>query len=336
MRFNSHTRVACFLACDLFAFSARGQSTPQASPAIHIDVERVNVSVVITDARGQFVSGLHRDDFHLFDDGTEQRVTDFLSSEDPAQVLLLIEAGPAVYLLESGHVRAVQALLDGLSVNDRVAIARYNEGAEPILDFTADKRIASTALDRLRFNVGFGQLNLASSMLTALDWLERVPGKKSLIVLSTGVDTSSESKIQELLNRTKTADVLVLLISLGADLRTAQPTYKKRARKIQPAQDKAEGLAQAFADADEELRSIAAANGGRAYFPKSSRDFASVFAEVAQVVRHEYSLGFIPAARDAKVHSIDVRISDSRNAASDAEPASRYRIDHRQAYLAPQ
>ena len=336
MSVSARIRAAYFLCRSVsFLLPVFGQSSSQPSPAIRVEVERVNVSVVITDSRGQFVNGLHRNDFHLFDDGTEQPVTDFLSTEDPAQVLLLIEAGPAVYLLESGHLRAVQSLLDGLAPNDRVAMARYNEGAEPILDFTDDKRMASAAVDRLRFNVGFGQLNLASSVLTALDWLAHVPGKKSLVVLTTGVDTSPESSVERLVTRLKTTDVRVLLISLGAELRTAQSTDKKQPRKTQPVPDKTEALAQAFAHADEELRSVAAANGGRAYFPKSARDFASAFAEIAELVRHEYSLGFVPPARDARVHSIDVRINDFFDASSSAARSSPYRIDHRQAYLAP-
>lgn len=337
MSFELPLRAAFFLGgTALLATSSLAQSPSQPPPAIHVDVERVNVGVVVTDSRGQFIGGLSRDAFHLFDNGSEQPVTDFLNTEDPAQVLLLIEAGPAVYLLEGGHLAAVQSLLEGLSPSDRVAVARYNERAEPILDFTPDKRAASAALDLLRFNVGFSQLNLASSVITALDWLAHVPGKKSLIVLSTGIDTSPESDAQKLLMRLKTTDVRVLLISLGAELRASQPAGKKQGKKTQPASDKTDAIAQGFAQADNELRSIAEANGGRAYFPKSSKDFAGVFAEIAQLVRHEYNLAFIPPARDARLHSIDVRISGSSAVTPDLAGTPAYRVDHRQAYLAPQ
>lgn len=331
-----HVRVAKSLPFLLFfAHAALAQDAPDTAPSIKIEVERVNVGVIVTDAHGQFVTGLPRDAFHLFDDGAEQQVTDFLSTEDPAQVLLLVEAGPAVYLLESGHLAAVQSLLAGLAPGDRVAIARYNEGAEPILNFTPDKRLASAALDQLRFNVGFGQLNLASSLLTALDWLARIPGKKSLVVLSTGIDTSQPNAGQRLAARLRTTDVRVLLVSLGAEMRATQSAGKKQTKKITPAAENNDGLGQAFAQADEELRAIAEANGGRAYFPKSPKDFAGVFGEIAQLVRHEYSLAFIPPARDAKLHSIDVQISDLTGAPDPSQPAA-YHVDHRQAYLAPQ
>lgn len=328
-------RLACFfLGVALLAPFARGQQAASAAPEIHLDVDRVNVGVVVTDSRGQFVTGLRRGDFRVFDDGVEQPLTDFLSTEDPAQILLLIEAGPAVYLLEGGHVAAVASLLEGLAPTDRVAIARYNEGAEPILDFTSDRRLAFGALDNLRFNLGFGQLNLASSIATALDWLARVPGKKSLIVLSTGVDTSPASAAQALLARLRTSDVRLLLVSLGAQLRNAPPGGKKARKGAAAAADQENPVTEAFARADEELRAIAEASGGRVYFPQTAGDFAKVFAEIAQLVRHEYSLAFVPPARDAKLHSIEVRVTDPAASASDAAVPA-YHIAHRQAYLAP-
>ena len=340
MFISNRYRAALFIACAfLSAPSALPQQTARPSPDIRISVDRVNVGALVTDSRGQFVAGLRRENFHLFDDGVEQPITDFLSVDEPAQVLLLIEAGPAVYLLQGGHLQAIHALLEGLSPTDRVAIARYNEAPEPILNFTPDKPVAAAALDQLRFNLGFGQLNLASSLATALDWLARVPGKKSLVLLSTGVDTSPPAAVQNLLARLKSTDVRVLAVSLGSELRVSEPAEKKRSKKAQAAPEKTQAVNEALAQADEELKAIAQANGGRAYFPINSKDFAEVFAQIAQLVRHEYNLGFVPPVHDGKVHSIDVRVMDSpaerpSGATSDILPAA-YRIDHRQAYVAP-
>jgi VWFA-related protein len=341
MLLSSRRRAALFIPCAfLFAPAALPQQPAQSTPDIRILVDRVNIGVVVTDSNGQFIGGLHREDFQLFDNGAEQPITDFLSVDEPAQVLLLIEAGPAVYLLEGGHLQAVHALLDGLSPSDSVAIARYNEGAEPILNFTQDKSVAGSALDQLRFDLGFGQLNLASSLATALEWLARVPGKKSLILLSTGVDTSPPKAAQNLLGRLQSTDVRVLAVSLGGELRSVQPSGKKRSKKDQPTPEKTQAAAEGFAQADEELKEIAQANGGRAYFPRTNKDFAAVFSQIAQLVRHEYSLGFVPPAHDGKLHSIDLRVSsahgaNSPSAAGDSPTAAAYRVDHRQAYVAP-
>jgi VWFA-related protein len=332
---------ALFISCAfLLVPRTVAQQSVSSPPNIHISVDRVSVGVVVTDSRGQFIGGLRREDFRLFDNGTEQPITDFFNVDEPAQVLLLIEAGPAVYLLEGGHLQAVHALLDGLAPTDRVAIARYNGVPEPISDFTPDKSAAVGTLDQLRFNLGFGQLNLASSLATSLDWLAHISGKKTIVLLSTGFDTSPPAAGQNLLTLLKSTEVRVLAVSLGGELRDTQLPEKKRSRKDQPASEKTQLVAEGFAQADEELRTIAVANGGRAYFPRTTKDFAEVFKEIAQLVRHEYSLGFVPPSQDGKLHSIEVRVASSSatnspGAAYGPTTSQAYRVDHRQAYVAP-
>jgi Ca-activated chloride channel homolog len=335
------SRTIPFVACIvLLTPPVFPQEPAPQRPDIRVRVDRVNVGVIVTDSRGQFIGGLRREDFRLIDDGAEQPITDFLSVDEPAQILLLIEAGPAVYLLQGGHLQAVHALLDGLAPGDRVAIVRYNAAAEPILNFTQDKRIATGMLDQLQFNLGFGQLNLASSLDTVLDWLARIPGKKSVVLLSTGVDTSPPGAVEKLLNRLKSSDVRILAVSLGGELRGPNVSEKKHSKQAPVNPEKTQAAAEEFARADEALKNIAQANGGRAYFPRTTKDFADVFAEIAQLVRHEYNLGFDPPTRDGKVHSIEVRLAnvpaeDSEKIAAGAPRSQAYRVDHRQAYVAP-
>jgi len=303
--------------------------SPQ-SPAIHVNVDRVDVGVIVTDSQGQFVEGLQRQNFQILDNGTDQPVSDFAAIETPGQILLLVEAGPAVYLLESNHLLAAHVLLTGLAPDDRVAVARYNENPEGILDFTADKGNVAGALEQLRFNSGFGALNLSSSVSKVLDWLVNVKGKKTILLLSTGVDTSQLSDFQSALSKLKTSDVRILAVSLTGGLRNPQPGKKKKAALA----DKALLTAQQFAEADETLKQLAESTGGRAYFPNSLGDFTAVYTQIAQLVRHEYSIAFRPPIHDGQLHWIDVRVTPA--AASSAGSAdAAYKVDHRAAYLAP-
>src|SRR5260370_8782694 len=121
------------------------QNSQEQAQAIRINVDRVNVGVIVTDASGHFVEGPHRGDFHVFDNGIERPLTDFAAIEEPAQVLLLIEAGPAVYLLEVVHLQAAYALLNGLSTGDRVAAVKYAQMPQATLDFTPAKQTAAAA-----------------------------------------------------------------------------------------------------------------------------------------------------------------------------------------------
>ena len=308
---------------------------PAVAPAepIRVSVDRVNVGVIVTDTHGNFIEGLRREDFHIFDDGVEQPVTDFANISEPAQVLLLVEAGPAVYFLEAGHVRAAHALLEGLSPGDRLAVVKYDAAPQGMLDFTPDKQAAESALDNVRYYVGFGALDLSRSLSTVLDWLDKVQGKKSIVLLSTGVDTSPPEIASALMARIKTADVRILALSLSGELRQPAPDAKdprNKKNKSHISADKSAIAAQGFADADRLLSALTQATGGRVFFPNSAKDFAAVYAQIAQFVRHEYSLAFVPPAHDGKIHTIEVRVTPPAG-----ETPATYRIDHRGAYLAP-
>ena len=312
--------LACILLCSVVRSQEANSATPQ---TIRVDVQRVNVGVIVTSANGKFVRGLKREDFHVFDNGAEQPVTEFATVDEPGQVLLLIEAGPAVYFLQDAHIFAADALLRGLSLSDRVAIVRYDVAPAPILAFTSDKGAAQAALSGIRFNLGFGQLNLSSSLNTVLDWLAQSPGKKTIVLLSTGVDTSSASAIQSLQARLQTGDVRILCVSVTGPLRNGKSGTLKQLQQTE----------EAFEQADAMLRAIAEATGGRAYFPANAKAIQEIYRQVAQLVRNEYSLSFAPPTADGAVHSIDVKVNLPD--APDKSKTPDYRVDHRKAYTAP-
>ncbi len=308
---------ALLYVCCLTAAQEEPQKQNQ---AIRVSVERVNVGVIVTDHNGHFVEGLHREDFRVFDNGIEQPLNGFTAIEEPAQVLFLIEAGPAVHLLGNNHVRASDMLLNNLSPDDRVAIASYSRSPELLLDFTADKPTARLALQTLNFTLGFADLNLSSSLASAIDWLAPFPGKKTVVVLSTGVDTSPPEKWQVIQQKLKTSDVRILAVSLSGDLRK-YPKWRKLSP--QEREDRA-WVKQGFAQADRALHELSLATGGRVYLPRNEKEFQHAYSEIAQLVRHEYSIAFSPPSNDGQIHSIQVKVK-----------RLRCRVDHRQAYVAP-
>jgi Ca-activated chloride channel homolog len=314
--------VGFFLAVLRVCSLAEAQENSQAAKqTIQVTVDRVNVGVIVTARSGRFVEGLHREDFRVFDNGIEQPLTGFTAIEEPAQVLFLIEAGPAVHLLGTDHVRASDTLLSNLAPNDRVAIASYSKTPELLLGFTPDKPKARFALQNLNFTLGFAELNLSSSLASAVDWLAPFPGKKTVVVLSTGVDTSPPETWQAIQQKLKTSDVRVLAVSLSGDLR--KPA-KGRKLSAQQREDRA-WVKQGFAQADQSLRELSLATGGRVYLPKNGEEFDRAYSEIAQLVRHEYSIAFSPPSNDGQLHTIQIKVE-----------RSWCRVDHRQAYLAPE
>jgi len=298
-----------------------GQEPTAQGPPLRVNVNRVSVGVTVCDEHGRFVHDLKQADFRIYDDGAEQAIADFLPVEEPAQVLLLIEGGPSVLFFAKNHVLAADQMVASLAPDDRVAIATYTKGPERIIDFTADKTEARLALREINFVQGFGELNLFSSIETAVNVLAKMAGKKAIVLLSTGVDTSPNVDWNSLLPRLQTADVRIIAVSLSADIRKP---LKKRKLSGKEQADRAQ-LQAGFAEGDRSLRELSQATGGRVYFVIKESDFAKTYAEIADLLRHEYNLAFAPAVLDGKVHQLRVEVK-----------RTGVTMEHRPAYLAAQ
>jgi VWFA-related protein len=305
----------------LFAAPLPPAQSQEPAPPIRVTVNRVNIGVTVTDSAGNFIEGLRREDFHVFDNDIEQPVTDFLPIEEPAQLLLLIESGPAVIFLSKNHLLAADTLLTTIAPTDRVAIASYSKAPHPVLDFTPNKAQARAALYDINFGNDFADLNLSSSLATAIDWLAPLPGKKTIVLLSTGVDSSPSEDPQAIQRKLLTSDVRILAVSLSADFR--KPAKKHKKLSPQERSNRA-AVKEGFAEAAQSLRELSAITGGRVYFPTNANEFSRAYAEIAQLIRHEYSLAFAPPAADGQLHSLKVKTKHYS-----------YQVDHRQAYLAP-
>lgn len=323
-----------------------GFAQEQQPPVIQVNVSRVDVGAIVTGERGNFVEGLSRSNFHVFDDGVEQPLTDFAAVAEPATVLILLEAGPAVYLLQGGHISATYALLQHLAAEDRVALASYAEALAPVLNLTPDKQLVASALDNLGFSLGFGSLNLSASLAQALTALQTLSGKKSLVLLSTGFDTSPGDSHAKLVEQLRTSGVRIFTVSLNGPLRSRPaptPPRRRKRGKTQPApsNDKAVFTEEQFTQADALLGQIADLTGGRAFFPRDASQFAAAYTQIADLVRHEYSLAFAPPASDGRLHSITVKVDPIEPAGGNSTPAGSrakslpYHVAYRQAYLAP-
>jgi VWFA-related protein len=291
----------------------------QLGTPLRVTVNRVSVGVTVSDARGKFVHDLKREDFRVYDNGLEQPVADFLPVEEPAQVLLLIEGGPAVLFFARNHVLAADQMVASLAADDKVAIATYTKGPESVIDFTSNKAEARQALQEINFAQGFGELNLFGSVARAVEVLGGFPGKKTIVLLSTGVDTSPEVDWDSLLPKLQTADVRIIEVSLSGEIR--KPAKKRKLTADEKAR-RAE-LRAGFAEGDRSLRELSQATGGRVYFINNEKDFAKTYAEIADLVRHEYSLTFLPPALDGKVHELRVEVN-----------GRGLQIEYRPAYLA--
>ncbi|MGH9710700.1 MAG: VWA domain-containing protein [Candidatus Acidiferrales bacterium] len=303
-------------------------SAPQATLKVRVSLVRVDTSIV--DAHGKFVEGLQKENFHIYDDGTEQPITFFASTDAPAQVLVLIETSPAVFLIHRQHLDAAYSLLNGLASDDRVALASYSDSSRLILPFTTDKSALARALVDLQYSLGSGELNFYDSVSASLDWLSTIPGKKAIVLLTTGLDSSPARHWQSLVDKLRGSEVTIFPVALGGSLRSFQG-----AAPVTPGSNTAVPPGLSFTAADRALQSLADSSGGQAFFPTQDKEFGAIYRRIAESLRHEYTLGFTPPTLDGKFHSLRLEVFDSEGRPfSTGSYKPRYRIFARQTYLA--
>jgi Ca-activated chloride channel family protein len=317
---------------------AQQSASPQTLP-LRSATELVKLDVSVLDQSGKFVAGLTADDFRVLDNGIEQPVAFFSPVQTPAQILVMLETSPAVYLIQNEHIVASYALLNGLAPDDQVALATYDSAPHGILGFTEDKSALVAALSQVQYTIGTGDLNLYDSISTVLDWLGSSTGKKALVLLSTGLDSSAPSNWEALARKLRKENLVIFPIALGGSLR-GEPESKskkktpRKAGKQEPESSPADG-SKIFAKGDAALLSLASITGGRAYFPKSANDFVQIYRQIADELRNEYVLGIQPA-HDGGFHSLTVQVignADESPIPNAKTPA--YRIFARAGYLAP-
>jgi VWFA-related protein len=185
------------------------------------------------------------------------------------------------------------------------------------------------------------ELNLYNSISTVLDWVGSSTGKKALVLLSTGLDSSSPPNWDALVKKLRGQDVVIFPVALGGSLRGG-PSRKSRTKKKdsrgngkQEPESPQAGSSEIFAKADAALLSLASMTGGRAYFPESANDFVPIYRQIAYELRNEYVLGIQPA-QDGQFHSLTVEVIGIADKSTiKRAKTTAYRISARAGYLAP-
>lgn len=333
------------IAISIAALAAVCQSQEAASPqqVIQVSTELVKLNVTVLDKQGEFAAGLEKKDFRILDNGVAQPVNFFASVDSPAQVVVVVETGPAVFLIHDQHIAAAYALLEGLAPDDQVGLVTYDQTPHLLLPFTNNKHALLDSLGKIQFVLGMGELNFYDSVSIIIDSLPAEEGKRALVLLTTGLDSSSPERWDALAQKLRTQDVVIYSVALGGSFRNytgkkAKPA-KKSAKPAAQEQDTSSnspaGGSLSFAKSTESLLALAKITGGRAYFPQATDDFAAIYREIAAALRHQYVLGISPQ-HDGQFHSLTVQMLGGIG--QPVLPATKkpdYRIYAREGYLAP-
>jgi VWFA-related protein len=222
-----------------------------------------------------------------------QTVTNFNVSPAPITAVLLTEFASTSYFFLVDALNASYSFASTLKKDDWVAVEYYDMQPHILVDFTQDKRAVMGALNQLRIP-GFAETNLFDALYDTLDRLERIEGKKYIILVTTGVDTFSKLTLDKIMKKIKdTKDITIFPITIGWAIReyceTRNSYYCRNLHGMGIPVGRMDYL-----QGENEMRTFAAMTGGRAFVPRFQAEFNEIFQDIGNDIRNQYSLSYRP------------------------------------------
>lgn len=264
-----------------------------APPAGKIDPTLVTVNVAVVDEDGYAVNGLKRGNFLIYDDGDLQPLVDFGAASEPVTIAVVMEYSSSYY----GYFAAKAAnwtagFVNHLEPHDWVALITYDLNSKVRIDFTHNRAEVQDTIQTLGPPY-FQEANLFDALLDTLDKLERVRGKKSILLIATGSNSFSANTLNDVLDRLKRTDVKIFCIGL------AEQEYIRSSSG-----------GSSYVQARAWLNEFADQTGGAAMFPRFDGELPGIFDGVLGFLRSEYSVTFRPSSqhRDGRFHKLKVEV----------------------------
>ena len=278
---------------------------PDDNFTLAVEIELVNVDVVVTDKKGNFIPNLTAKNFRVYEDKIEQKVTNFSPTNAPLTIVILVEFANTLAFWYDDVVTPTAGFIQLLRPDDWAALVAYYLRPEILSDFTQDKRELFAGLSRMRIP-GFSETNMFDALKDTLDRLEEVDGKKAVLLIGTGVDTFSKITFDTMLKRVNSTNAVIYCIGMMQFLREYMD-----ARGYLAPEDRL-----TYLQADNQLNTFAKRTGGKAWFPRFMGEYPNILQQVGIELRSQYSMGYQSTNpnKDGKFRKIKVEVVDESGA----------------------
>jgi Ca-activated chloride channel homolog len=274
--------LALGLAAGAFAQQQPPPPPPAAPPPTKSDqgyrikraVDMVVLPATVVDGNGQFVSGLTAQDFHVYEDGVEQKLALCTQQDIPVSMGLVIDNSGSMRDKRPEVNAAALTFVETSNPNDQVFVVNFNEDyyLDQQSDFTNSIPVLREALGRIDSR---GSTALYDAVLASLHHLQKgARDKKVLLVITDGEDNASlpAHTLAYTIEKAQQSNAIIYTVGL------LDKEDKKAARRAKKA-----------------LEQIAEATGGKAYFPHNLQDVRPICIEIATDLRNQYLLGYYPS-----------------------------------------
>lgn len=287
-----------------------------AGDVVRIDTAFVTVPVSVLDREGRFIPGLQQKDFRVFENGVEQPIAYFEPTEKPFTVALLLDTSASTRFHLWEIKEAAIAFAKQLRPQDRVLVVAFSDEVLLLTEATSDLNVVSTVID-VNANAGSSTRLYDAVNLVINERLNKIQGRKAIVLFTDGVDTSSYiATYQSTLREAEELDALIYPIQYdttdymramqgGGSVTVTTTTTGNwpfpggsSSRTVYGAPNNGQpppGSTKAdYERADQYLRSMAERTGGRLHKANDMTQLGQAFSSIAEELRRQYSLGYYP------------------------------------------
>jgi Ca-activated chloride channel family protein len=325
---------------------------------VRIETQLVSVPAVVTDRAGRPLTGLKASDFQIFEDGRPQKIANFSTTEAPFEVALLLDTSGSTREDVGLIRRAALAFVEALRPGDRVAILSFNtkqEGSDSLATvelkapLTDDRELLQEAVESVGASNGtpfYDSLAKVARDVFRDRPTEQTRGRRAMVALTDGVDSTSESDFNEAREQLKRAGVVSYFVMVntedyveerlmqdcedGGALRLSATQLRRYQRVIAPgaaAEDfsnfcrmgqfeRMHASRTLYQMARREMAGLARETGGKTFPAADLRDARRAFRQVAEDIGTQYSIGYYSTntARDGTFRKINVQVRTNKDA----------------------
>jgi len=300
---------------------------------LRVDTTLVTVPVSVLDRQGRFIPNLKREDFTLLENGNEQSIAFFETAEKPFTVALLLDTSASTQFKLSEIKAAALEFAKQLRPQDRVLVVTFNSEVLLLTEPTNDLVLMEETIEEF-VHTGTATRLYDAVDLTIVERLNRIKGRKAIVLFTDGVDTASQqASYQSTLDRVEELDALIYPVQYDTTdyMRAMQGngqgsvTVTKTRRGIfgsssstqtynAPANSGASIPGTTKEDYDRAnvyLHALADKTGGRLYQANDTRQLGDAFTRIAEELRRQYTLGYYPktaSVADGERRAIRVRV----------------------------
>ena len=270
-------------------------ATAQQQQPFRIGVDLVSLNVTVTEGSTRYVTDLNKEDFNVFEDGVKQDVSFFNKTNLPIALALLLDTSASMEAKLPTAQEAAIGFAKRLRPQDLAEVIDFDSRVVVLAAFTNATGELESAIHKTSAG---GSTSLYNAVYIALKDLKKVIAKnteeirrQAIVVLSDGEDTSSLLPFEEVLDLAKRSETAIYAIGLRSADGPGSST-------------------KGFKEAEFVLRQFAQETGGRSFFPAKIEDLNGVYADIADELASQYTLGYAPlnARRDGAWRRIAVLV----------------------------